>query len=131
MQDCVINLLSFMNIPQRSAIWLDKTFISRNCGRIKIVSVRTINCYNLIEPLIFPNWLQCERNMRAGNLTCCLLLQDNGREALDLTASPLRAPPAPNNRTQHPPPMVIQGDFRKVTKRRLCNMCSGTNSVVN
>ncbi|RZC40854.1 rho GTPase-activating protein 100F, partial [Asbolus verrucosus] len=39
---------------------------------------------------------------------------DNGREALDLTASPLRAPPAPNNRTNHPP-MVIQGDFRKVS----------------
>lgn len=42
--------------------------------------------------------------------------QDNGREALDLTASPLRAPPvAPNNRPSHPPPMVIQGDFRKVS----------------
>ncbi|KAG5876262.1 hypothetical protein JTB14_022285 [Gonioctena quinquepunctata] len=44
-----------------------------------------------------------------------LLFQDNGREALDLTASPLRAPPAPNSRTTHPPPMVIQGDFRKVS----------------
>ncbi|CAG9829550.1 unnamed protein product [Diabrotica balteata] len=41
---------------------------------------------------------------------------DNGREALDLTASPLRAPAAaPNSRTSHPPPMVIQGDFRKVS----------------
>lgn len=46
----------------------------------------------------------------------CFLFQDNGREALDLTASPLRAPAAaPNSRTPHPPPMVIQGDFRKVT----------------
>ncbi|KAF5284035.1 hypothetical protein FQR65_LT13617, partial [Abscondita terminalis] len=39
---------------------------------------------------------------------------ENGREALDLTASPLRAPP-PTTRSNHPPPMVIQGDFRKVS----------------
>ncbi|XP_045473768.1 rho GTPase-activating protein 100F isoform X3 [Harmonia axyridis] len=48
------------------------------------------------------------------------ICRDNGRETLDFTASPLRAPPvssavAPNNRSNHPPPMVIQGDFRKVS----------------
>ncbi|CAH1155850.1 unnamed protein product [Phaedon cochleariae] len=48
-------------------------------------------------------------------MLCCGRRKDNGREALDLTASPLRAPPAPNSRTAHPPPMVIQGDFRKVS----------------
>ncbi|XP_066151839.1 rho GTPase-activating protein 100F isoform X2 [Euwallacea fornicatus] len=49
-------------------------------------------------------------------MLCCGRRKDNGREALDLTASPLRAPPvAPNNRPSHPPPMVIQGDFRKVS----------------
>ena len=53
----------------------------------------------------------------------CGFFQDNGREALDLTASPLRAPPAPNNRTNHPP-MVIQGDFRKVI--RDCHVDNGT-----
>ncbi|CAH0556139.1 unnamed protein product [Brassicogethes aeneus] len=52
---------------------------------------------------------------RTRNMLCCGRRKDNGREALDLTASPLRAPTAPNNRTQHPPPMVIQGDFRKVS----------------
>nr|XP_015839302.1 PREDICTED: rho GTPase-activating protein 100F isoform X3 [Tribolium castaneum] len=51
---------------------------------------------------------------RTRNMLCCGRRKDNGREALDLTASPLRAPPAPNNRTNHPP-MVIQGDFRKVS----------------
>ncbi|XP_048518799.1 rho GTPase-activating protein 100F [Dendroctonus ponderosae] len=53
---------------------------------------------------------------RTRNMLCCGRRKDNGREALDLTASPLRAPPvAPNNRPSHPPPMVIQGDFRKVS----------------
>ncbi|XP_018575809.1 rho GTPase-activating protein 100F [Anoplophora glabripennis] len=52
---------------------------------------------------------------RTRNMLCCGRRKDNGREALDLTASPLRAPPAPNARTAHPPPMVIQGDFRKVS----------------
>ncbi|KAK9722430.1 PDZ domain [Popillia japonica] len=45
----------------------------------------------------------------------CLPEGDNGREALDLTASPLRAPSAQQTRNNHPPPMVIQGDFRKVS----------------
>ncbi|GLV44424.1 Rho GTPase activating protein at 100F [Carabus blaptoides fortunei] len=40
---------------------------------------------------------------------------DNGREVPDITASPGRAPPVPNTRPAHPPPMVIQGDFRKVS----------------
>lgn len=48
-------------------------------------------------------------------MNCSCASQDNGREALDLTASPLRAPPVSNSRTNHPPPMVIQGDFRKVS----------------
>ncbi|KAK9881700.1 hypothetical protein WA026_017219 [Henosepilachna vigintioctopunctata] len=57
---------------------------------------------------------------RACNMLCCGRRKDNGRETLDFTASPLRAPPtssaaAPNNRSNHPPPMVIQGDFRKVS----------------
>ncbi|XP_072378932.1 rho GTPase-activating protein 100F isoform X2 [Diabrotica undecimpunctata] len=53
---------------------------------------------------------------RTRNMLCCGRRKDNGREALDLTASPLRAPAAaPNSRTSHPPPMVIQGDFRKVS----------------
>ncbi|XP_057664821.1 rho GTPase-activating protein 100F isoform X4 [Diorhabda carinulata] len=53
---------------------------------------------------------------RTRNMLCCGRRKDNGREALDLTASPLRAPAAaPNSRTTHPPPMVIQGDFRKVS----------------
>ncbi|CAH1112773.1 unnamed protein product [Psylliodes chrysocephalus] len=53
---------------------------------------------------------------RTRNMLCCGRRKDNGREALDLTASPLRAPAAaPNSRTPHPPPMVIQGDFRKVS----------------
>ncbi|XP_050310885.1 LOW QUALITY PROTEIN: rho GTPase-activating protein 100F [Anthonomus grandis grandis] len=53
---------------------------------------------------------------RTRNMLCCGRRKDNGREALDLTASPLRAPPVtPNNRPTHPPPMVIQGDFRKVS----------------
>nr|XP_023015041.1 rho GTPase-activating protein 100F isoform X4 [Leptinotarsa decemlineata] len=52
---------------------------------------------------------------RTRNMLCCGRRKDNGREALDLTASPLRAPPAPNSRNTHPPPMVIQGDFRKVS----------------
>ncbi|XP_068898136.1 rho GTPase-activating protein 100F isoform X3 [Tenebrio molitor] len=52
----------------------------------------------------------CDKNGKG----CFFTRKDNGREALDLTASPLRAPPAPNNRTNHPP-MVIQGDFRKVS----------------
>lgn len=57
------------------------------------------------------------------------LLQDNGREVPDITASPGRAPPVPNTRPAHPPPMVIQGDFRKVQPRkkfwapRARNMC--------
>ncbi|CAG9861969.1 unnamed protein product [Phyllotreta striolata] len=52
---------------------------------------------------------------RTRNMLCCGRRKDNGREALDLTASPLRAPAAaPNSRTPHPP-MVIQGDFRKVS----------------
>ncbi|XP_030762749.1 rho GTPase-activating protein 100F isoform X3 [Sitophilus oryzae] len=54
----------------------------------------------------------CDKNGKG----CFFTRKDNGREALDLTASPLRAPPtAPNNRPSHPPPMVIQGDFRKVS----------------
>ncbi|KAL1490184.1 hypothetical protein ABEB36_012918 [Hypothenemus hampei] len=53
---------------------------------------------------------------RTRNMLCCGRRKDNGREALDLTASPLRGPPVvPNNRPSHPPPMVIQGDFRKVS----------------
>ncbi|CAG9759728.1 unnamed protein product [Ceutorhynchus assimilis] len=53
---------------------------------------------------------------RTRNMLCCGRRKDNGREALDLTASPLRAPPiTPNNRPSHPPPMVVQGDFRKVS----------------
>lgn len=47
-------------------------------------------------------------------LNVAVMFQDNGREALDLTASPLRPQPATNTRNNHPPPMVIQGDFRKV-----------------
>ncbi|XP_060529396.1 rho GTPase-activating protein 100F isoform X2 [Cylas formicarius] len=55
----------------------------------------------------------CDKNGRGCFFTT---RKDNGREALDLTASPLRTPPvAPNNRPNHPPPMVIQGDFRKVS----------------
>ncbi|XP_065174201.1 rho GTPase-activating protein 100F isoform X3 [Atheta coriaria] len=52
---------------------------------------------------------------RTRNMLCCGRRKDNGREALDLTASPLRAAPGPTARNNHPPPMVIQGDFRKVS----------------
>ncbi|KAB0794796.1 hypothetical protein PPYR_11635 [Photinus pyralis] len=51
---------------------------------------------------------------RTRSMLCCGRRKENGREALDLTASPLRGPP-PATRSNHPPPMVIQGDFRKVS----------------
>ncbi|KAL0840168.1 hypothetical protein ABMA28_015460 [Loxostege sticticalis] len=44
-------------------------------------------------------------------------LQENGRAAPDLTASPGRAPPGPPQppRANHAPPCVLQPDFRKVS----------------
>ncbi|XP_022901383.2 rho GTPase-activating protein 100F isoform X2 [Onthophagus taurus] len=53
---------------------------------------------------------------RTRNMLCCgRSRKDNGREALDLTASPMRVPAGQQTRNNHPPPMVIQGDFRKVS----------------
>ncbi|XP_018326316.1 rho GTPase-activating protein 100F isoform X2 [Agrilus planipennis] len=51
---------------------------------------------------------------RTRSMLCCgRRTKENVREALDLTASPLRGQPQ-NSRANHPP-MVIQGDFRKVS----------------
>nr|XP_022901386.1 rho GTPase-activating protein 100F isoform X5 [Onthophagus taurus] len=60
------------------------------------------------------NMLCCGRSRKLfrGNNT---VIHDNGREALDLTASPMRVPAGQQTRNNHPPPMVIQGDFRKVS----------------
>lgn len=43
-----------------------------------------------------------------------ILLQEGRGEVTDISASPGRQAPANQLRPKEPPPMVIQGDFRKV-----------------
>ncbi|XP_026328277.1 rho GTPase-activating protein 100F isoform X2 [Hyposmocoma kahamanoa] len=54
---------------------------------------------------------------RARRMLCCGRRKENGRAAPDLTASPGRAPPGPQQplRANHAPPCVLQPDFRKVS----------------